>query len=104
MAAARFSYSIKIRKLMMLSYLVILLLGFQPGCSTHPQSHPRDTAPLPQDAQFLAECSIKGVMACNLMSAFSGDYGAEKRPACIAYRDRNWKLVETCGSLPATHP
>jgi hypothetical protein len=38
------------------------------------------------------------------MSALSGDYGAEKRAACIAYRDSSGKLVETCGSLPATHP
>jgi len=38
------------------------------------------------------------------MSVLSGDYGAEKRAACIAYRDRNWKLVEQCGSLPATDP
>ena len=63
----------------------------------------RDGA-VPQDAQFLAECSIKGVMGCKLMSALSGDYGAEKRGACIAYRNRNGKLVEQCGSLPATHP
>ena len=84
--------------------LILIVLVLLPGCSATPQSHPRDTAPIPQDAQFLAECSIKGVMACSLTSALSGDYGAEKRPACIAYRDRNWKLVETCGSLPATHP
>jgi hypothetical protein len=104
MSEARFSFFIRIRKLITLSYLVILLLGFHPGCSTQPQSHPRDTVPIPQDAQFLEECSIKGIMACKLMSALSGDYGAEKRPACIAYRDKNWKLIETCGSLPAAHP
>ena len=93
-----------LRKFLMPSSLAILLLGLQPGCSTQPQTHPRDTASIPQDAQFLSECSIKGVMACSLTSALSGDYGAEKRPACIAYRDRNLKLVEQCGSLPATHP
>jgi len=43
-------------------------------------------------------------MACKFMSAMSGDYGAEKRSACIAYRDSNWKLVEQCGSLPARQP
>jgi hypothetical protein len=86
------------------SSLVILLLGLLPGCSTQPQSHPLDTKPVPRDAQFLAECSIKGVMACRIMSALSGDYGAEKGSACIAYRDSNWKLVEQCGSLPATQP
>jgi hypothetical protein len=102
MSRARLSYFV--RKLMMPSFIAILLLGLQPGCSTQPQSHPRDTAPIPQDAQFLAECSIRGVMACKLMSALSGDYGAEKRAACIAYRDSSGKLVETCGSLPATHP
>jgi hypothetical protein len=84
--------------------LAVLLLGIQPGCSTQPQTHPRDTARIPRDAQFLTECSIKGAMACSLTSALSGDYGAEKRGSCIAYRDRNWKLVEQCGSLPATDP
>src|SRR5262245_22323773 len=92
------------RKLMVSFPQLILLLALLPGCSTQPQSHPRETARIPQDAQFLAECSIKGVMGCRLMSALSGDYGAEKRGVCIAYRDRNGKLVEQCGSLPATHP
>ena len=92
------------RKLTFSSSLVILLLGLLPGCSAQSQSHPLDTKPVPPDAQFLTECSIKGVMACKLMSAMSGDYGAEKRSACIAYRDSNWKLVEQCGSLPARQP
>jgi hypothetical protein len=43
-------------------------------------------------------------MACKVMSALSGDYGAERRPDCIAYRDSNFKLVEQCGSLPAKQP
>jgi len=43
-------------------------------------------------------------MACKFMSAMSGDYGAEKRSACIAYRDSNGKLVEQCGSVPARQP
>jgi hypothetical protein len=102
MVRGRLTYLLK--ESMMSWPLAILLLGLQPGCSTQPQRHPRDTASIPQDAQFLAECSIRGVMACNLMSVLSGDYGAEKRAACIAYRDRNWKLVEQCGSLPATDP
>jgi len=93
-----------VRKLLIPSSLAIFLLGLQPGCSTQPQTHPRDTARIPKDAQFLTECSIKGAMGCRLMSALSGDYGAEKRGACIAYRDRNLKLVEQCGSLPATDP
>ncbi|HSF57504.1 MAG TPA: hypothetical protein VLD83_05495 [Candidatus Binatia bacterium] len=86
------------------SSFAILLLGMQPGCSTQPQTHPRETARIPRDAQFLTECSSKGAMACSLTSALSGDYGAEKRGSCIAYRDKNWKLVEQCGSLPATDP
>jgi hypothetical protein len=93
-----------VRKLLIPSSLAIFLLGLQPGCSTQPQTHPRDTARIPRDAQFLTECSIKGVMACSLTSALSGDYGAEKRGTCIAYRDSNLKLVEQCGSLPATDP
>src|SRR5262249_32355496 len=92
------------RKLTFSSSLVILLLGLLPGCSAQPQSHPLDTKPVPADAQFLTECSIKGVMACKFMSAISGDYGAEKRSACIAYRDSNGKLVEQCGSVPARQP
>jgi hypothetical protein len=92
------------RKLTFSSSLIILLLGFLPGCSTQPQTHPLDTKAVPRDAEFLAECSIKGVMACKIMSALSGDYGAEKRSACIAYRDSNWRLVEQCGSLPARQP
>jgi hypothetical protein len=92
------------RKLTFSSCLVILLLELLPGCSTQPQTHPLDTKTIPRDAQFLAECSIKGVMACRVMSALSGDYGTEKRSACIAYRDSSFKLVEQCGSLPATQP
>jgi hypothetical protein len=91
-------------RLVISSSLIIALLGLLPGCSTQPQSHPLDTKPIPRDAQFLAECSIKGVTACSLMSALSGDYGAERRYACIAYRDSNFKLVEQCGSLPAAQP
>ena len=86
------------------SYFVILLLGLLPGCSTQPQTHPLDTRPIPRDAQFLTDCSTKGAIACSLMSALSGDYGAEKRSGCIAYRDGNFNLVEQCGSLPATQP
>ena len=92
------------RKLTFSPSLIILLLGFLLGCSTQPQTHPLDTKAVPRDAEFLAECSIKGVMACKIMSALSGDYGAEKRSACIAYRDSNWRLVEQCGSLPARQP
>ena len=92
------------RYLMVSFSLLILLLGLLPACSAQPQRHPRETARIPQDAQFLSECSIKGALGCSLTSALSGDYGAEKRGACIAYRDRNGKLVEQCGSLPATHP
>jgi hypothetical protein len=92
------------RKLAFSPSLIIVLLGFLLGCSTQPQTHPLDTKPVPRDAEFLAECSIKGVMACKIMSALSGDYGAEKRSACIAYRDSNWRLVEQCGSVPAKQP
>jgi hypothetical protein len=92
------------RKLTFSTSLVIALLGLLPGCSTQPQSHPLMTRPIPPDAQFLEECSIKGVMACRVMSALSGDYGAERHSSCIAYRDSSAKLVEQCGSLPATQP
>ena len=92
------------RKCLISSSFVLMLLGLLPGCSTQPQTHPHETRRIPGDAQFLSECSIKGIMACNLMSGLSGDYGAERRPACIAYRDSNFKLVEQCGSLPATDP
>ena len=102
MARARLIYLY--RKLRVSSSLVILLLELLPGCSTQPQSHPLDTRPIPRDAQFLTECSIRGVMACKVMSALSGDYGAERRSDCIAYRDSNFKLVEQCGSLPAKQP
>jgi hypothetical protein len=43
-------------------------------------------------------------MACNLMSVLSGDYGAERGSACIAYRDSSAKIVEQCGSVPAKQP
>jgi hypothetical protein len=103
MARARLIYLY--RKLTFSSFLVILLLEASAWlCSTQPQTHPLDTKPIPRDAQFLEECSIKGVMACRVMSALSGDYGAERRSECIAYRDSNFKLVEQCGSLPATQP
>jgi hypothetical protein len=92
------------RKLAFSSFLIIQLLGLLSGCSTQPQTHPLDTRPIPRDAQFLTECSIRGVMACKVMSALSGDYGAERRSDCIAYRDSNFKLVEQCGSLPAKQP
>ena len=92
------------RKLLVSFSLDILVLVLLPGCSTQPQSHPLDTAPIPPDAKFLTECSIKGILACRAMSALSGDYGAERRSACIAYRDSSFRLVEQCGSLPATQP
>ena len=78
--------------------------GFCRAVLPNLKAHPLDTKAVPRDAEFLAECSIKGVMACKIMSALSGDYGAEKRSACIAYRDSNWRLVEQCGSLPARQP
>lgn len=88
----------------MLSPLVILMLGVPTGCSTQPQTHPLDTRAIPRDAQFLPECSIRGVVACNLMSVLSGDYGAERGSACIAYRDSSARIVEQCGSVPAKQP
>jgi hypothetical protein len=88
----------------MLSSSFAILLGLLPGCSTQPQTHPLDTRPIPRDAQFLTECSIRGMMACKVMSAFSGDYGAERSSDCIAYRDSNFKLVEQCGSIPVKKP
>jgi hypothetical protein len=84
--------------------LAILPLLFLPACTAQPQSHPLNTAPVPTDARFLEQCTSMGVMACSLMSSLSGEAGVERRPACMAYRDSNWKLVETCGSLPVSHP
>ena len=100
MAWADFIY----RKLVVSWCMLTLLLALLPSCSTQPESHPLDTAPIPPDAKFLTECSTKGILACRVMSALSGDYGAERRSSCIAYRDSNFKLVEQCGSLPATQP
>jgi hypothetical protein len=34
-------------------------------------------------------------MACRVMSALSGDYGAERRSDCIAFRDSNFKLLSS---------
>jgi hypothetical protein len=102
MAAAHLAYIY--RKFIVSSSLLTALLGILPGCSTQPQTHPLDTRGIPRDAQFLPECSIRGVMACNLMSVLSGDYGAERGSACIAYRDSSAKVVEQCGSVPAKQP
>ena len=84
--------------------LAIISLLLLAGCSTEPQSHPLNTKPIPANARVLDTCSPLGVMACNLMSAMSSDAAVERRPACMAYRDSNWQLVETCGSLPASQP
>ena len=92
------------RKLTFSSSLVIALLGLMPGCYFLSFSLPILTRTITSVAQFLEECSIKGVMACRVMSALSGDYGAERHSSCVAYRDSSAKLVEQCGSLPATRP
>jgi hypothetical protein len=72
--------------------------------SSQPQSHPLNTGRVPQGARVYDQCSLKGQMACSLMSGMSGDTAAERRSACIAFRAPNWTLVESCGSLPAAHP
>ena len=94
------------KRILSLPRLFLPLFFFMAGCSAQPQTHTLNTAPapVPANAQFLDKCTPLGVMACNLMSAMSGDDAVERRPACMAYRDSNWKLVETCGSLPASHP
>jgi hypothetical protein len=86
--------------LTLISLLPILL----PACSTHPQTHPLDTAPVPANVTHFEQCSTWGVMACNMMSTLSGDAGAERRSACTAFKDANGTRIETCGSLPASHP
>jgi len=75
-----------------------------PACSSQPQTHPLNTAPIPANAKYLEECSLAGKMACGAWSTLTGDAAAERRPACVAYRDSNYTLVETCGSLPASQP
>jgi len=84
----------------------VFLLLILPACSSsQPTSHPLNTGRVPQDAQVFDQCSLKGQMACSVMSGLSGDTAAERRSASIAYRDKSsWKLVESCGSLPASHP
>ena len=74
------------------------------SCSTQPQTHPLDTAPVPAHVTQFEQCSTWGVMACSMMSAMSGDAGAERRPACTAFRDKNGTRVETCGSIAASQP
>ena len=84
-------------------FVLELLLS---GCSTQPSSHPLNTArsPIPNDAKMLDSCSSLGAMACGLMSGVTGDYGVERRSACIAYIERGGTRVETCGSVPASQP
>jgi len=84
-------------------FVLELLLS---GCSTQPSSHPLNTArtPIPTDAKALDTCSSLGTMACSLMSVVTGDYGVERRSACIAYIERGGTRVETCGSVPASQP
>ena len=91
-------------KRMMSLFLAVISVLLVAGCSTEPLGHPLNTKPVPANARVLDTCTSLGIMACNLMSAMSGDTAVERRPACLAYRDSNWKLVETCGSLPASQP
>ena len=92
-------------------YLLVLKLALSPvipiltaACSMHPQTHPLDTAPVPTNVTHFEQCSTWGTMACSMMSAMSGDAGAERRSACTAFRDKSGTKVETCGSLPASQP
>jgi hypothetical protein len=81
-----------------------LLLILSACSSGQPQGHPLNSGRVPQGARVYDQCSLKGQMACSLMSGVSGDTAAERRSACIAFRAPNWTLVESCGSLPAAHP
>lgn len=84
--------------------LVTLIPILSAACSMQPQTHPLDTAPVPSNVTHFEQCSTWGVMTCRMMSAMSGDTGAERRSACTAFKDKNGTRVETCGSVPASQP
>jgi len=84
--------------------LSLLCLIVATGCSTEPQSHPLNTAPVPATARVVEKCSLKGEMACSFWSLFSGDAAAERQSACSAYIESNGTRVEACGSVPASQP
>ena len=65
---------------------------------------PARYAPVPSNVAHVEQCSTWGAMACSIMSAISGDAGAERRSACTAFKDKNGTRVETCGSVPASQP
>jgi hypothetical protein len=75
-----------------------------PACSPQPQTHPLNTAPIPNNARVLEQCSTLGALMCGAVSALSNEYAVERRSACIAYIESSGRRVEQCGSLPASQP
>jgi hypothetical protein len=84
--------------------LAVAVLLFLTSCSMDPQTHPLNTAPIPENVRHLEQCSALGSMLCGVMSTFSGEAAVERRSACIAYVESSGRRVEQCGSLPASHP
>ena len=93
-----------LRGRVMFSLLVLLSILLPPACSPQPQTHPLNTAPVPNNARISEQCSTLGALMCSAVSALSGEYAVERRSACIAYIESNGRRVEQCGSLPASHP
>jgi len=72
------------------------------ACSPNPQNHPVATAPIPANVRISEECSTLGRLMCGAVSMLSGDGGAERRSACIAYTEQSGRRVEQCGSISAS--
>lgn len=84
--------------------LVLLSILLPPACSPQPQTHPLNTAPIPNNARILEQCSTLGALMCGAVSALSNESTVERRSACFAYIESSGRRVEQCGSLPASQP
>jgi hypothetical protein len=92
------------RKRMVSISLAVAVLLFLSSCSTEPQTHPLDTAPIPRDVRYIEQCSTLASMLCGVVSTLSGEAAVERRSACSAYVESSGRRVEQCGSLPASQP
>jgi hypothetical protein len=84
--------------------LVLLSVLVPPACSPQPQTHPVNTAPIPNNARVVEQCSMLGNLMCGAVSALSSESAVERRSACFAYIESSGRRVEQCGSLPAAQP
>jgi hypothetical protein len=91
-------------KLMVSFSPAFAVLLFMTSCSMEPQTHPLNTAPIPDNVQHLEHCSTVASMLCGAMSILSGEAAVERRSACIAYIESSGRRVEQCGSLPVSQP